>query len=445
MLKQQFNEVKKLLIVSLAVFFVATLTITTASAATGNVITYTELQKSSTNSQATTGSVVEVTQLGQINAALEKGPVLLKFGADWCESCNEMKPILQALATEYKGKATIMSVDIDKSPELASYFGAGDVIPDSTVIVMNSKYSYMQENGEVTKDRSTARIIGLTDKQELENVLDLALSSTNAQNTDDENTLDEEDTDVQNTNDENTLDEEDTDVQNTDDENTLDEEDTDVQNTDEDTNVLVAQFTSAVTKGSSPLCVKFTDTSTGEPTKWKWDLGDGTTSSKQNPKHEYSKAGSYTVKLTVTNNEGSDTVARTNYIVVTKPAAVSSNTDEDNVEYVDEDNVQYIDEDNIQYIYEDTNALVAQFTSDVTKGSGPLCVKFTDTSTGEPTKWKWDFGDGTTSSKQNPKHEYSKAGSYTVKLTVTNDEGSDTVTRTSYVVVTKKNCNCRWK
>jgi len=442
MLKQQFNEVKKLLVVSLAVFFVATLTITTASAATGNVITYTELQKSSTNSQATTGSVVEVTQLGQINAALEKGPVLLKFGADWCESCNEMKPILQALATEYKGKATIMSVDIDKSPELASYFGAGDVIPDSTVIVMNSKYSYMQENGKVTNDRSTARIIGLTEKQELENVLDLALSSTNAQNTDDENTVDEEDTDVQNTSEENTVDEEDTDVQNTDEENTVDEEDTDVQNTDEDTNVLVAQFTSDVTKGSGPLCVKFTDTSAGEPTKWKWDLGDGTTSSKQNPKHEYSKAGSYTVKLTVTNDEGSDTVTRTNYIVVTKPTAVSSNTDDDNVEYVDEDSVQYIDEDNIQYIYEDTNALVAQFTSDVTKGSGPLCVKFTDISTGEPTKWKWDFGDGTTSTKQNPKHEYSKAGSYTVKLTVTNDEGSDTVARTSYIVVTKKNCNC---
>jgi PKD repeat protein len=442
MLKQQFNEVKKLLIVSLAVFFVATLTIITASAATGNVITYTELQKSSTNSQATTGSVVEVTQLEQINAALEKGPVLLKFGADWCESCNEMKPILQTLATEYKGKATIMSVDIDKSPELASYFGAGDVIPDSTVIVMNSKYSYMQENGKVTKDRSTARIIGLTEKQELENVLDLALSYTNAQSTDEENTVDEEDTDVQNTSEENTVDEEDTDVQNTDEENTVDEEDTDVQNTDEDTNVLVAQFTSAVTKGSSPLCVKFTDTSTGEPTKWKWDFGDGTTSSKQNPKHEYSKTGSYTVKLTVTNDEGSDTVTRTSYIVVTKPTAVSSNTDEDNVEYVDEDSVQYIDEDNIQYIYEDTNALVAQFTSDVTKGSGPFCVKFTDTSTGEPTKWKWNFGDGTTSTKQNPKHEYSKAGSYTVKLTVTNDEGSDTVARTSYIVVTKKNCNC---
>lgn len=301
MLKQQFNEVKKLLIILLAVFFVATLTITTASAATSNAITYNELQKSSTNSQETQGSVVKVTQLEQINAALEKGPVLLEFGAEWCESCNEMKPILKQLAAEYKGKATIMSADIDKSPKLADYFGAGDVIPDSTVIVINSKYTYMQENGEVTKDRSAARIIGLMDKQEFENVLDLALSTTNAQNTDEETTLDEEDTDVQSI----------------DEETTLDEEDTDVQNTDED-NTVLAQFTSDVTKGSGPLCVKFTDTSTGEPTKWKWDFGDGTTSSKQNPKHEYSKVGCYTVTLTVTNDEGSDTVTRTDYIVVTK-------------------------------------------------------------------------------------------------------------------------------
>jgi len=381
MLKQQFNKVKKLLIVLLAVFFIATLTITTASAATSDGITYKEIK----------GSVVEETQLEQVNAALEKGPVLLEFSAEWCESCNEMKPILKQLAAEYNGKATIMSVDVDESPTLADYFGAGDVFPDSTVIVgvKNNKYSYMQENGKVTTDRSDARITGLTDKQEFENVLDLALGNTNA------------------------------------------------QSTDEDTDVLIADFTSSVTSGKAPLKVTFTDESTGDPTKWKWDFGDGTTSSVQNPTHKYSEAGSYTVTLTATNNKGSDTVTRTDYIVVTKPTAAFSNTDEDNVQYIDEDNVQYIDED--------TNVLVAQFTSDVTKGSCPLCVKFTDTSTGEPTKWKWDFGDGTTSSKQNPKHEYSKVGCYTVTLTVTNDEGSDTVTRADYIVVTKKDCRCRWE
>jgi thioredoxin 1 len=287
MLKQQFNEVKKLLIILLAVFFVATLTITTASAATSNVITY----------KAIHGSVVEVTQVEQINAALEKGPVLLEFSADWCTSCNEMKPILQELATEYKGKATIMSVDIDKSPKLADYFGAGDAFPDSTVIVgiKNNKYSYMQENGKVTKDRSDARIMGITDKQEFENVLDLVLSDTNAQSTDEENinVLDEENTNVLSTGEENT--------------NVLDEE---------NTNIPIAQFTSDVTKGYCPLIVQFTDTSTGELTKWKWDFGDGTTSPKQNPMHKYSEVGSYTVKLTVTNDEGSNTVTRTDYIKI---------------------------------------------------------------------------------------------------------------------------------
>ena len=68
-------------------------------------------------------AVVEVTQLEQINTSLQKGPVLLKIGAEWCGPCQEMKPILKELATEYEGKATIMSVDVDQSPKLADYFG----------------------------------------------------------------------------------------------------------------------------------------------------------------------------------------------------------------------------------------------------------------------------------------------------------------------------------
>jgi len=49
---------------------------------------------------------------------------------------------------------------------------------------------------------------------------------------------------------------------------------------------------------------------------------------------------------------------------------------------------------------------------------------FTDTSTGEPATWAWDFGDGSTSVDQNPTHAYAP-GKYTVTLTVTNDAGSD--------------------
>jgi thioredoxin 1 len=137
----------------------------------------------STNSTGSqdNGTVVEVTQLEQINTALQKGPVFLKIGAEWCEPCQEMKPILKDLATEYAGKATIMSIDVDKSPKLTDYFGVNSV-PDSSVIVGigNNGYVYMQEDGNASKDRFKARIMGLRDKQEFETVLDLALQKGNS-------------------------------------------------------------------------------------------------------------------------------------------------------------------------------------------------------------------------------------------------------------------------
>ncbi|MDW5554869.1 PKD domain-containing protein, partial [Methanosarcina sp.] len=160
-----------------------------------------------------------------------------------------------------------------------------------------------------------------------------------------------------------------------------------------------ANFTSSATSGKAPLNVKFTDTSTGTPATWKWTFGDGTSSTQQNPTHKYSKAGTYTVILTVKNAVGSNTVTKTDYIKVTeKPAA--------------------------------------NFTSSVTSGKAPLTVAFNDTSTGLPTKWKWNFGDGTSSTIQNPKHRYSKAGSYTVTLTATNAAGSSTATKTDCIKVT---------
>lgn len=57
-----------------------------------------------------------------------------------------------------------------------------------------------------------------------------------------------------------------------------------------------------------------------------------------------------------------------------------------------------------------------------------LVVQFTDISTGTPTSWLWDFGDSTTSTAQNPSHTYT-AGTYTVKLTVTNTDGSSHLQR----------------
>ena len=78
---------------------------------------------------------------------------------------------------------------------------------------------------------------------------------------------------------------------------------------------------------------------------------------------------------------------------------------------------------------------VAAFVGVPTSGTVPLTVVFTDQSTGSPTSWSWAFGDGGTSTLQNPSRTYTVAGSYTVMLTATNASGSDGETKTNYITV----------
>jgi PKD repeat protein len=66
----------------------------------------------------------------------------------------------------------------------------------------------------------------------------------------------------------------------------------------------------------------------------------------------------------------------------------------------------------------------------------PLAVQFTDTSTNSPTSWLWSFGDGSSSTSQNPSHTYTNAGTYTVRLTVTNAAGSNTTLMKSGIIIT---------
>ena len=80
---------------------------------------------------------------------------------------------------------------------------------------------------------------------------------------------------------------------------------------------------------------------------------------------------------------------------------------------------------------------IADFSGTPTSGTAPLTVNFTDLSSGSPTGWSWDFGDGGSSSIQNPSHTYSATGTYTVALTVSNAYGSDTNTKTNYISVTE--------
>jgi PKD repeat protein len=158
----------------------------------------------------------------------------------------------------------------------------------------------------------------------------------------------------------------------------------------------VANFTANVTNGTAPLSVNFTDLSTNTPTTWQWEFGDGNTSTVQNSTHTYMTVGNYTVNLTATNAGGSNISVKTDYITVHAPVYTP----------------------------------VANFTANVTNGTAPLTVGFTDLSTNTPTTWQWEFGDGNTSTKQNPVHIYATAGNYTVNLTATNAGGSNTSTRT---------------
>jgi PKD repeat protein len=89
----------------------------------------------------------------------------------------------------------------------------------------------------------------------------------------------------------------------------------------------------------------------------------------------------------------------------------------------------------------DTNAKalqkapVAAFSASPISGNGPLKVVFTDKSVGKPTSWKWNFGDGTSSTIKNPTHKYSKAGKYTVTLTVKNVKGNNNITKYNFITV----------
>lgn len=76
-----------------------------------------------------------------------------------------------------------------------------------------------------------------------------------------------------------------------------------------------------------------------------------------------------------------------------------------------------------------------KFGSNLTEQLAGLAIEFTDSSTYEPIGWLWNFGDGNTSTEQNPTHVYTTGGLYTISLTATNTYGSETATKTDYITV----------
>lgn len=172
-------------------------------------------------------------------------------------------------------------------------------------------------------------------------------------------------------------------------------------------NLLHAQvkagFSATSAAGCSPLVVKFTDESTGNPTYWRWDLGNGTISFLQHPAATYFNPGTYTVKLVVRNGAQADSIVKVNYVTVYGAPAVN-------------------------------------FSASDTTGCFPLNVQFTDLSTagdGTIVSREWDFGDGTVSTDANPEHRYTAAGKYTVSLRVRNSYGcTQTFTRAQHIQLT---------
>ncbi|OFY31786.1 MAG: hypothetical protein A2X01_12640, partial [Bacteroidetes bacterium GWF2_35_48] len=166
-----------------------------------------------------------------------------------------------------------------------------------------------------------------------------------------------------------------------------------------------ADFTSDEVYVSEGSTVQFTDLSSGSPDTWVWTFEGGTpsTSSDQNPGVVYSDAGTFSVSLTVSNADGSDSVSYMDYITV----------------------------------YSSGGTLFADFSADQTFIEEGQTVQFSDLSSGNPTAWSWIFDGGTPSSStaQNPAVVYSTSGTYSVTLIVTDGTDTDTITYTDYIYV----------
>ena len=156
---------------------------------------------------------------------------------------------------------------------------------------------------------------------------------------------------------------------------------------------LSASFSFSPASPTAGQSVQFTDTSSGSPTSWLWIFGDGTTSTLQNPKHTYAAEASYTATLTIGNGSGSTSVSQTIRVLASSVLAAS-------------------------FTYSPVSPVVGQ------------AVQFTDTSTGLPTSWIWDFGDGTSSTAQNPSHTYSAATSCVAVLTAKAGSNQSTASKT---------------
>lgn len=158
----------------------------------------------------------------------------------------------------------------------------------------------------------------------------------------------------------------------------------------------VAAFSADVTSGCAPLTVQFTNQSLGTANSWEWTFAGNDTlvTLLKNPQVTFSEAGTYRVQLVASNPIGSDTLRKEAYIVV-------------------------------------KNKPQAAFTANVTLGSASVSfinnAIFAD-------QYSWNFGDGSASTNSNPTHQYSKDGTYEVRLIASNDCSADTITQVVNII-----------
>ncbi len=324
--------------------------------------------------------------------------------------------------------------------------------------------------------------------------------------------------------------------------------------------VPAAEFVAGPLSGPAPLVVDFDDLTSGTPTWWNWDFGDGSGSNEPSPQHVYAQPGTYTVALRAANGGGEDLRTKLAYVTVAEPppirtfrpvadARVSESSPNSNYGSDGTLRVKTQAGSSFQtFLRFDVGALpgsvlsaklrlfctdtsngggnvhalanniwgessvnwtnrpvpagaplatlggvtagfwsevelgpgavsgglvsfaltggttnsayyssreganppelvlelssgtlpppVASFSGTPLSGPASLQVSFTDTSSGSPTSWSWDFGDGGSSSERDPVHTYDTPGVYTVILDVSNSAGLDSLTRLDYVTVT---------